>query len=329
MLSLHKKLLRTMLNRRILRIKAFKVLYSYAENPSMTLAEAESQLEISCEATRSLYLFMLSIIPYITREAAERIENARKKFNPSEEEKNPNLKFVSNGIAPLLEGDLDLNKLLSRRKLSWEPYDAFIRETYDSMSKKDYFKEYMSETGSSLTGDASLFIKMFEEEFVDSKELEKILEDMSIWWNDDLAYSLGVCCDTMKSMAKGNRWELPPLYRSDMVPSKSKESDKAFVTKLLRTSYSCYDKYFPLVASSTDQWQEDRLFTTDTVLIIMGLGEAKAFPDMPVRVTINEYVEISKYYSTPKSRSFVNGILDRLIRQLVESGEIVKTGIFD
>ncbi len=322
-------MLRTMLNRRILRIKAFKVLYSYAENPSMTLAEAESQLETSCEATRSLYLFMLSIIPFITREAAERIENARKKFNPSEEEKNPNLKFVSNGIAPLLEGDPDLNKLLSRRKLSWEPYDAFIRETYDSMSKKDYFKEYMSEPGSSLTGDASLFIKMFEEEFVDSKELEKILEDMSIWWNDDLAYSLGVCCDTMKSMAKGNRWELPPLYRSDMVPSKSKESDKAFVTKLLRTSYSCYDKYFPLVASSTDQWQEDRLFTTDTVLIIMGLGEAKAFPDMPVRVTINEYVEISKYYSTPKSRSFVNGILDKLIRQLMESGEIVKTGIFD
>ena len=322
-------MLRTMLNRRILRIKAFKVLYSYAENPSMTLAEAESQLETSCEATRSLYLFMLSIIPHITREAAERIENARKKFNPSEEEKNPNLKFVSNGIAPLLEGDPDLNKLLFRRKLSWEPYDAFIRETYDSMSRKDYFKEYMSEPGSSLTGDASLFIKMFEEEFVDSKELEKILEDMSIWWNDDLAYSLGVCCDTMKSMAKGNRWELPPLYRSDMAPSKPKESDKAFVTKLLRTSYSCYDKYFPLVASSTDQWQEDRLFTTDTVLIIMGLGEAKAFPDMPVRVTINEYVEISKYYSTPKSRSFVNGILDKLIRQLMESGEIVKTGIFD
>lgn len=329
MLSLHKKLLRTMLNRRILRIKAFKVLYSYAENPSMTLAEAESQLETSCEATRSLYLFMLSIIPHITREASDRIENARKKFNPTEEEKNPNLKFVSNGIAPLLESDPDLNKLLSRRKLSWEPYDAFIRETYDSMIKKDYFREYMSEPGNSLAGDASLFIKMFEEEFVDSQELEKILEDMSIWWNDDLAYSLGVCCDTMMSMAKGNRWELPPLYRSDMVPSKSKESDKVFVTKLLRTSYSCYDKYFPLVASSTDQWQEDRLFTTDTVLIIMGLGEAKAFPDMPVRVTINEYVEISKYYSTPKSRSFVNGILDKLIRQLMESGEIVKTGIFD
>lgn len=170
---------------------------------------------------------------------------------------------------------------------------------------------------------------MYEEEFVDSEALADILEDMSIWWNDDLAYSLTVCCDTMKSLAKGNRWEFPPLYRSDMLSPKPAESDKTFVTKLLRTSYTCYGKYFPLVASSTDQWQEDRLFTTDTVLIVMGLSEAKAFPDLPLRVTINEYVEISKYYSTPKSRSFVNGLLDRLAKRLIEEGEIVKTGNFD
>ena len=318
-----------MLNRRILRIKAFKILYSYAENPTMTLAEAESQLTTSCEATRSLYLFMLSIIPFLTKEAATRIENAGRKFNPTEEEKNPNMKFVSNSVSPLLEGDPDFNKLLERRKLSWEPFDAFIRNTYDSMTKKDYFKEYMSVPERSLSQDAALFIKVFEEEFVDSVELEKILEDLSIWWNDDLAYSLSVCCDTMKALAKGKRWELPPLYRSDMVSSKSAGSDKAFVTKLLRTTYSCYEKYFPLVASSTDQWKEDRLFTTDTVLIIMGLSEAKAFSEMPVKVTINEYVEISKYYSTPKSRSFINGILDRLIKQLMAEGEIVKTGNFD
>ena len=318
-----------MLNRRILRIKAFKILYGYAEDPSMTLSEAESRLTTSCEATRSLYLFMLSIIPYLTREAATRIENAGKKFNPTEEEKNPNLKFTANAIAPLLERDPDFVKLVERRKLSWEPFDAFIRNTYDSLTGKEYFKEYMADPTRSLEQDANLFIKMFEEEFEDSSELEKILEDLSIWWIDDLAYSLGVCCDTMKSLAKGDRWELPALYRSDMVSSKSLGSDKAFVTKLLRTSYSCYDKYFPLVASSTEQWKEDRLFTTDTVLIVMGLSEAKAFPDMPVKVTINEYVEISKYYSTPKSRSFVNGILDRLIKRLITEGEIVKTGNFD
>ena len=306
-------------------MKAFKVMYSFAENPSMTLAEAESQLEASCEAVRSLYLFMLSIIPCLTKEAAQRIESAKGKFNPTAEERNPNMKFVENAVAPLLEGDPDFVKILSRRKLSWEQYDAFIRSTYESISQKEYFKAYLEDPTHSLAKDAALFIKVFEEEFVDSEALAEILEDLSIWWTDDLAYALTVCCDTMKSLSKGIRWELPPLYRSDMLTPRPAESDKAFVTKLLRTSYSCYDKYFPLVASSTDQWQEDRLFTTDTVLIVMGLAEAKAFPALPLRVTINEYVEISKYYSTPKSRSFVNGLLDRLSKKLIGEGEIVKT----
>lgn len=314
-----------MLNRRILRIKAFKVLYSYAENQSMTLAEAESLLEASCEATRSLYLFMLDIIPYLTAEARTRIENAQKKFNPTEEERNPNLKFTRNLISPLLEQDPDFQKIISRRKLSWDSYDALVRSVYDSICTKDYFKEYMASPESSLAEDALLFIRIFEEEFVDNDELAKILEDMSILWCDDLAYSLTTCCDTMKSLAKGYRWSLPPLYRSEMDLSKNAESDKAFIYKLLRTSFACFGKYAPLVAGNTTQWEKDRLFTVDTVLIVMGLSEAKAFPAMPLRVTINEYVEISKFYSTPKSRSFVNGLLDRLIKKQIEDGDIVKT----
>lgn len=314
-----------MLNRRILRIKAFKVLYSYAENQSMTLPEAEAMLESSCEATRSLYLFMLDIIPYLTAEARTRIENARKKFNPTEEERNPNLKFIQNSISPLLEQDPDFQKIISRRKLSWDSYDALVRSVYDSICTKDYFKEYMASPESSLAEDASLFIRIFEEEFVDNDELAKILEDMSILWCDDLAYSLTTCCDTLKSLAKGYRWSLPPLYRSEMDLSKNAESDKAFIYKLLRTSFACFGKYAPLVAGNTTQWEKDRLFTVDTVLIVMGLSEAKAFPAMPLRVTINEYVEISKFYSTPKSRSFVNGLLDRLIKKQIEDGDIVKT----
>ena len=314
-----------MLNRRILRIKAFKVLYSYAENQSMTLAEAESLLEASCEATRSLYLFMLDIIPYLTAEARTRIENAQKKFNPTEEERNPNLKFTRNLISPLLEQDPDFQKIISRRKLSWEPYDALVRSVYDSICTKDYFKEYMASPVSSIAEDAALLIRIFEEEFVDNDELAKILEDMSILWCDDLAYSLTTCCVTLKSLAKGYRWSLPPLYRSEMDLSKNAESDKAFIYKLLCTSFACFGKYAPLVAGNTTQWEKDRLFTVDTVLIVMGLSEAKAFPSMPLRVTINEYVEISKFYSTPKSRSFVNGLLDRLIKKQIEEGDIVKT----
>ncbi len=315
-----------MLNRRILRIKAFKVIYSYAENPTMTLPEAESLLEESCEATRSLYLFMLDIIPYLAAEARTRMENARNKFNPTEEEKNPNMKFALNGLAASLGQDPDFRKIISRRKLSWEPYDALVRSVYDSILSKEYFKEYMTSPETSVEEDAKLFIRIFEEEFVDNGELEKILEDMSILWCDDLAYSLTVCCDTLKALAKGYRWSLPPLYRSEMLQGgKEVESDKSFIYKLLRTAYSCYGKYSPLVADSASRWERDRLFTTDTVLIVMGLSEAKAFPAMPLRVTINEYVEISKFYSTPKSRSFVNGLLDRLAKRQIEEGDIVKT----
>lgn len=320
-----------MLNRRILRIKAFKVLYSYAENPTMTLSDVESMFEASCEAARSLYLLMLDIIPYLTAEARNRIENARNKFCPTEEERNPNMKFTENLLCPLLDQDIDFQKILGRRKLSWEPYDAFVRDIYDSICSKDYFKDYMNSPERSLEEDVKLFTRIFEEEFVDSEELERILEDNSILWCDDLAYSLTVCCDTLKSLAKGYRWSLPPLYRSEILQAQNKdvESDKAFIIKLLRTAYSCYGKYAPLVAESTSQWEKDRLFTTDTVLIVMGLSEAKAFPAMPLRVTINEYVEISKYYSTPKSRSFVNGLLDRLIKRQIEEGDIVKTEKID
>lgn len=322
---------KNMLNRRILRIKAFKVLYSYAEDQSMTLEEAESQLKESLEATRTLYLFMLDLIPSLTEEARKRIKEISSKFNPTEEEKHPNMKFAENQVAPLLAEDPDFQKIISKRGLSWEQYDAFLRKLYDTLMTRDYFKEYLSVPERSLKEDAALFTKIYEEELVDDDDLAKILEDLSLWWNDDLAYSLTWCCYAMKDFSAGKRWALPELYKSDMVkagrsnPTQKVESDKDFVFKLLRTSYVNYGKYLKRIAELVPDWDDSRLFTTDIELIVMGLSEAKAFPDMPVRVTINEYVEISKYYSTPKSRQFVNGLLDKLIKKFIEEGEIVKT----
>jgi len=315
-----------MLNRRILRIKAFKVLYSYAENPSMTLKEAQAQLEVSCRATRSLYLFMLAIIPAITEEARSRIEAARAKFNPTEEERNPNLKFAQNELSRLLSEDPDFQKAVSREKLSWEQYDVLLRRLYDSICSKPYFARYMVDPERSLAGDVKLFIKMFEEEFVDNSDLEDILEDLSIYWIDDLAYALTCCCKTLEGLAAGERWSLPPLYLSEMSAREGMDSDKLFVNGLLRAAFNGYGTYFDKIAAAVPKWDKDRLFTVDIVLVICGIAEAKAFPEIPVKVTINEYVDISKYYSTPKSRSFVNGILDGIIQQMVADGEIVKSG---
>jgi N utilization substance protein B len=315
-----------MLNRRILRIKAFKVLYSSVLADNMTLAHAESQLDASCEAARDLYIYMLGIVSPLTEVARQRIESAKAKFNPTEEEKNPNMKFADNALAKLLDADPDFQKIFNKKKFSWQQYDLFLKKVMTSVAGKQYYADYMASPVTGLAEDCKLFTRIFEEEFVDSEELEKILEDKSIYWNDDLGYSLTWCCKTLKSFAKGERWELPALYQSEMMTGEGVESDKLFVRRLLQESFTGFEKYSAMVAENVSGWEKERLFSTDVVLIAMGLAEAVTFPTIPVKVTINEYVEISKFYGTPKSRSFVNGLLDRLIQNLADEGKISKTG---
>ncbi len=315
-----------MLNRRILRIKAFKTLYGSVLSGNMSLAQAESQLEVSCEATRDLYIYMLGILSPLTAIARDRIEAAKAKFNPTEEERNPNMKFVENSLATLLDEDVDFKKVFTKKKFGWQQYDLFLKKVMSSVVTKDYYAEYMASDERSLEQDCKLFTRIFEEEFVDSDELEAILEEKSLYWYEDLPYALTWCCKTFKSLAKGEGFSMPPLYQSELLTGEGVESDKYFVRKLLQSSYAGYEKYSALVADSVTGWEKDRLFSTDVVLIVMGLAEAANFPTIPVKVTINEYVEIAKHFGTPKSRSFVNGLLDKLVQSLTEDGQIVKEG---
>ena len=323
---LHKILNKIMLNRRILRIKAFKVLYSSVLTGNVSLAQAEQQLESSCEATRDLYVYMLGIVSPLTQIAKERLEAAKAKFNPTEEELNPNMKFADNALAKLLDADVDFQKVISKKKLSWDQYDIFLKKVMNSIASKEYFAEYMASPAVSLKEDCRLFTRIFEEEFVDSEDLEKILEDKSLYWNDDLAYALTWCCKTLKSFEKGEAWKMLPLYQSELLDGPDVESDLAFVRKLLQAAFAGYDRYFAMISESVAGWEKERLFSTDVALIVMGLAEAASFPTIPVKVTINEYVEISKFYGTQKSRSFVNGLLDRLVQSMVNEGKIVKEG---
>ena len=317
---------KNMLNRRILRIKAFKVLYSSVLAGNMSLSQAESQLEISCEATRDLYIYMLGIISPLTKIAKDRIEAAKAKFNPTEEEKNPNMKFAENALAVLIDSDQDFQKVFKKKKFDWSQYDLLLKKVMTSVASKEYFAEYMASPERSLAEDCKLFTRIYEEEFEDCVELEKLLEDKSLYWNDDLAYSLTWCCKTLKNLAKGESWSLIPLYQSEMLKGDGVESDKFFVRKLLQASFAGYEKFSAMVAESVTGWEKERLFSTDVVLISMGLAEAVSFPTIPVKVTMNEYVEISKFYGTPKSRSFVNGLLDKLVQQLANEGQINKEG---
>ena len=306
-----------MLNRRILRVKAFKVLYAYAENPDLSLKEALSSLDASCEATRDLYLYMMAVVPALTAEAARRTEAARGKFNPTEEDLHPRMKFVQNGVSALLEKDPDFARLLEKKKISWANNDALINTLYETLKTREYFQKYLQADESSLQEDIRLWQRIFQEEFEDNEALAAILEDSSIFWADELAYVLGTCIRSLEEMGRTGRWNLPPLYQSDILAAQGKpaDSDRDFVHKLVTASYGRFAEYSALVAGSVSKWDQDRLYTTDTVLIVMGLTEAETFPEIPVKVSINEYVEISKYYSTPKSRGFVNGLLDRLIKE--------------
>lgn len=315
-----------MLNRRILRIKVFKTLYSSELKGNSSLAEAEAQLEASCEATRDLYLFMLGTVSPLTKIAADRIDAARRKFNPTEEEKNPNTKFADNALAKLLDADPDFVKLFRKKKFSWEQYDLVLKKIFNSIVTKDYYAAYMQSPESSLKDDCRLFIRIFEEEFVGSSELEAVLEGMSIYWGEDLPYALTYVCRTLDNLGKGGRWTLPPLYLSETRQGPDIEDDRLFARNLLRAGYLNYGKYYDMVAGSVSNWDNDRIVSTDMCIIILGMAEAVAFPTIPVKVTINEYVEISKFFGTPKSKIFVNGILDRLIQKMSQEGMIVKSG---
>ena len=317
-----------MLNRRILRIKAFKVLYAAAENPDLSLKEALGSLDASCEASRDLYLYMMGVIPALTAEAARRTEAARTKFNPTPEELNPNLKFVKNAVSALLDADPDFARLNESRRFSWAQNDSFIFNLWETLKSREYFTAYMNSTQSSLQDDVSLWKTVFTDEFEDNDALAAILEDLSIHWADDLAYALGACIRTLDGMARTGRWDFPPLYQSDILQSQGKQvdSDSEFVHKLLTAAYGRREEYSKLISSSVSKWDLDRLCTSDIILVSMGLAEAATFPEIPVKVTINEYVEIAKYYSTPRSGAFVNGLLDRLAKQLEADGRIVKSG---
>ena len=316
-----------MLNRRILRIKAFKVLYAYAENQDLTLKQVLGGLEKSAEATRDLYLYMMALIPALTQEAVKRVEAARGKFNPTEEERNPNLKFVQNAVSSMLAEDPDFVRLLEQKKFSWEQSDAFLNALWGTLKTRDYFQAYMASTERSLAADTALWKEVFRRELEDDEALAAILEDASIFWADDLGYVLGACLNSLDEIGRTGRWNYPPLYQSEVLERRGKAvaSDGDFVRKLVTVAYGRFAEYSNLIASSVSKWDRDRLVATDTVLIGLGLAEAETFPDIPVKVTINEYVEISKYYSTPKSHGFVNGLLDKLIKERLEQGKITKT----
>jgi len=305
-----------MLTRRLLRVKAFKVLFSNMAQESPSIDKMKKELRFSCEKTQELYRFLLSICKPLVNVARERIEAGKRKYKATPEEANPNYRFVNNSFVELLSQNEEMIKFCQKRGLVWVDYDYVVKRIFRSVAASDYYKEYMASTESSFERDCDLFIDIFSNEFEDNEELAGIIEERSIYWLDDITFVLDEIIRNIGAM-RSTRKNVSPVQ---------KEEDIQYALKLLEESFLRYREYSELIGENIVNWDVDRLVSTDRTIIIMGITEAVVFETIPVKVTINEYVEISKYFGTPNSRIFVNGILDTIILKKINEGEIVKKG---
>lgn len=308
----------SMLNRRLIRVKVFKVLFSKIAANMRNEDAAKADLLNSCEQTIDLYYFLLRIPVELKKIAQTKIDNGLRKFHPTEEEAHPNLKFVNNRFISIVENDPGYCKLLQKKGLVWDAEDSFLRKMYASVVSSDYFTDYMNSSNDSLEEDVQLIRAIYESEFEDNEDLEDILEDRSLMWMDDMVYAVNLILRNLGEIARSGKVSYVKVF--------AKEDDREFALTLLSHSMAKYDDYMKIVSSHIANWEPERLVSTDMALIVMGISEAVAFETIPVKVTINEYVDISKYYSTANSKSFVNGLLDRIIQKLLNDGTIVKTG---
>ena len=276
---------------------------------------------IRIKVTLHLYYFILNAAVALGNAAEARIQTGLKKFNPTPEERNPNRKFADNQVSAWLRQNERFTKYCEDHGLVWtEDLALVIRKILTALSGKDYFKEYMASETRSMAEDCDLFVRIFSdpELFEDNEELESFLEDMSLFWIDDLGYVLGVIVRNLETLKKRGEMPFPDVFLKD--------DDREFAYELLRAAVTGYHKYMDIVVANTSNWDPDRVVITDLTLIVQGVAEAVRFSNIPLKVTINEYVDISKFYSTANSRVFVNGLLDRILRKMVDTGEIVKTG---
>ncbi len=307
-----------MISRRLIRVKVFKVLFSRINSGSDSISGAEKELLLSCDKTLELYYFILSLPIALKKIAETKIEAGLKKFHPTPEEKNPNRKFVNNLLIEKLECNEALIKFCESNGLYWNEYEAFVKKVLAALTQKEYYKEYMSSTENSFEEDVKFIIRFFEEELEDNEELYSILEDGNLYWIDDLAFVINVILKKLAGQKPASKISHPQVFLKD--------EDKEFALRLLTQAMINYDENIELMTKYVLNWDPERLAATDSALIVLGITEAISFPNIPLKVTINEFVELAKYYSTPNSKIFVNGILDKILLGLQRDGKIEKSG---
>jgi N utilization substance protein B len=252
--------------------------------------------------------------------ATEKIEFALRKKMPTREDLNPNRRFADNPLAELLRNNRQLKNYVSTKKVSWSNYPDVLRKIYTTMTAWPPYIEYMKAEKNSFSADKKFITRLITEFFVISEDLQSCFEEQSIFWNDDLDYVAAMVEKTLRKFKNdGNPdTELMPLYKN--------EDDVHYVKTLLRKTIIKSKEYSELIDKNTTNWEVERIALMDILVMQLAITEIVEFQEIPVKVTLNEYIEIAKYYCTSKSSTFVNGILDKVVREMKENDMFRKTG---
>jgi N utilization substance protein B len=312
----------SLVNRRYIRIKVFQALYAYHRTEEADQQKLQRGFFESITRLYDLYLYLVKLVMQVEVAAREIMEQNRKKNLPSSDDINPNTRFVENQVFKILGENVQLKQIMERAKIDWSDEHDDIRKIFKVFREDEAFRLYMIREENNLQIDKDLIVKLIKEHLGLSDVIHSALEEKDIYWQDDLPVAVLTLIKTIQSLPSGdssNTSILADLY-------KNKEEDQAFAKELFNKSISFAGEYSELISSKADNWETERIALLDMILMQMALTELEHFSSIPVKVTLNEYIELAKVYSTPKSKVFINGVLDKLVVEFKEKGRINKRG---
>ncbi len=309
-----------MISRRIIRTKVLQVLYAYYSSPGKTLGNTEKELFFCINKSYDLYHYLLALVIEIADYAEKRIEIRRRKHQPTEEDLHPNTKFISNQLIQQLRENRQLNSYIGQKKLTWVNNPELVKELYLFLTESDFYEEYMADKNRSFLDDRKFVDKIFTKIILVTEDLYQALEEQSIYWNDDVEFVVSMISKTLKKFTPNSDSDqrLLPLFKD--------QDDRDFAKELLRKSIINHDELRELIKEHSKNWDLDRIAFMDILMMQLAITEFLYFPSIPTKVSLNEYIELSKFYSTEKSRNFINGILDKTLKDLKTGGKISKIG---
>ena len=307
-----------MINRVLIRLKIVQIVYAYYQNGGKNLDTAEKELFFSLSKAYDMYNYLLLLMVEITKQAERKQSAAKSKLLPTAEELYPNTKFVDNRFIAQLEVNKQLLNFSESQKKTWDNESEFVKGLCERIMDSDIYKEYMESETSSYEEDRELWRKIYKRIIFNNPDLDQVLEDQSLYWNDDKEIVDTFVLKTIKRFDEKNgaSQELLPEFKDD--------EDQDFARRLFRRAILNADYYRHLISENTRNWELDRIAFMDVIIMQIALAEILSFPNIPVSVSLNEYVEIAKLYSTPKSGSFINGTLDGIVKTLKEENKLTK-----